>query len=73
MRDIIRYALFMEVDMNKTQRIVANVDATMRMEGMPLKRSDKARVTACLEGKVSFQSSIDALVLKHTIKASAKK
>ena len=55
--------------MNKTQRIYANVCATMRMEGMPLQDSDKRRVMACLNGKQSFDQSINSLIVKHTRKA----
>ncbi len=55
--------------MTKTQRIYANVCATMRMEGMPLQESDKQRVMACLNGKQSFDQSINALIVKHTRKA----
>lgn len=58
--------------MTKVQRILANVSATMRMEGMPLKRSDRRRVMACLSGRESFDASVRALVQKHARKAPGK-
>lgn len=58
--------------MTKKQRIYANVLATMRMENMPLQESDKRRVIACLEGKQSFDQSINALIVKHARKDAPK-
>ncbi len=55
--------------MTKTQRVLANVCATMRMEGMPLQESDKRRLMACLSGQQSFEQNVHALVAKHTRKA----
>jgi len=51
--------------MTKTERIIRNVDATMRMEDMPLTRDDEKRLQECLEGKVSFNEAIAQLVKKY--------
>lgn len=54
--------------MNKTKKIIENVNATMSMEDMPLQEEDKVRITECIEGKVSFKEVIEQLVKKHTHK-----
>jgi hypothetical protein len=46
--------------------ILSNVDATMRMEGMPLTKKDKDRIKKCLDGKASFDQSVEILVKKHS-------
>ncbi|MBB6714540.1 antitoxin VbhA family protein [Clostridium gasigenes] len=51
--------------MSNTDRIIENVNATMRMEGMPLLDKDKERIKDCIEGKISFQDAIDLLVNKY--------
>ena len=48
--------------MNNTERIIANVNATMAMEGMPLTADDKMRIRDCLDGKKSFEAAVDELL-----------
>ena len=54
--------------MSENERIIANTNATMSMEDMPLMQEDKDRLRDCLEGKASFQDTIDMLVRKYTHK-----
>lgn len=39
----------------KTKKIINAVDATMRLEGMPLTVDDKEMLRRCLEGESSFE------------------
>lgn len=39
----------------KTKKIIDDVDATMRLEGMPLTVDDKKMLCCCLEGESSFE------------------
>lgn len=39
----------------KTKKIINAVDATMRLEGMPLTVDDKDMLCRCLEGESSFE------------------
>ena len=48
--------------MSETERIIANVNATMTMEGMPLTNEDKARIRDCIEGRKSFENTVKELV-----------
>ena len=48
--------------MNNTERIIANVNATMAMEGMPLTADDKMRIRDCLDGRKSFEATVKELV-----------
>lgn len=51
--------------MSRIERIIENVDATMRMEGLPLSPSDKERGRLCLEGERTFEEVISELVSKY--------
>ncbi len=51
--------------MSETDRIIANVDATMSMEGMPLTDNDKERIRLCVDGKKSFETAVDELVRQY--------
>ncbi|MBQ3427865.1 MAG: hypothetical protein IJH37_12105 [Clostridia bacterium] len=44
--------------MSETERIIANVNATMTMEGMPLTNEDKARIRDCIEGRKSLRTPL---------------
>lgn len=48
--------------MSETERIIANVNATMAMEGLPLTEEDKSRIKDCVEGRKSFNDTIKELV-----------
>lgn len=54
--------------MSNTERIIENVNATMAMEDMPLFSEDKDRIRECIEGKVSFDATIEMLLKKYTHK-----
>ena len=47
--------------MSDTERIIANVNATMAMEGMPLTNDDKMRIRDCLEGKKALMRRLRSL------------
>ncbi len=47
-------------------RIIANVNATMAMEGMPLTNEDKARLRRCLNGEKTFEETVAELVKMYT-------
>ncbi|MCC8131377.1 MAG: antitoxin VbhA family protein [Ruminococcus sp.] len=47
-------------------RIIANVNATMAMEGMPLTDEDKARLRLCLNGEKTFEETVEELVRMYT-------
>ena len=51
--------------MNKNDRIINNINATMSMENMPLLKEDKERLRDCLEGKVSYEDEIDKLIKQY--------
>ncbi len=55
--------------MSETERIIANVNATMSMEGMPLSEMDKFRIRECIEGRKDFADMVKELVehYKRTI------
>ena len=50
------------IAMSDTERIIANVNATMAMEGMPLTKDDKMRIRDCLEGRKGFDETVKELV-----------
>lgn len=54
--------------MSENERIIANTNATMSMENMPLMEEDKKRIKECLEGKISFQVAVENLVKKYMSK-----
>lgn len=51
--------------MTENDRIIENVNASMGMEDMPLTFEDKKRIRDCLEGKKSFQDTVDDIIRKH--------
>ncbi|WP_286315998.1 antitoxin VbhA family protein [Romboutsia ilealis] len=54
--------------MNKSDRIINNINATMSMEDMPLLKEDKERLRECLEGKVSYEDAINKLIKQYAHK-----
>lgn len=51
--------------MSDLECILANVDATMTMEGMPLTIEDKNRIMKCLSGQTTFDDEIKKIVEKY--------
>ncbi|MBQ7642021.1 MAG: hypothetical protein IJS83_06090 [Acholeplasmatales bacterium] len=54
--------------MSELECILANVDATMKMEGMPLTEEDKNRILDCLTGKSTFDNEIKKIIEKFSKK-----
>ncbi len=52
--------------MSKTDRIIANVNATTAMEGMPLAAADKQRIKDCIDGEkgLTIRSEIWRSIIK---------
>ena len=48
--------------MSDAERIVANVNASMAMEGVTLTEEEKNRIKDCIEGRKSFDEEIKKLV-----------
>lgn len=53
--------------MSNEEKIIAEVNSSMAMEGMPLTSEDKARLTAFLTNPSSLERMIKDLVKKHTV------
>lgn len=52
--------------MSEIQKILLAVDSSMKMEGLPLSQSDKARIETCLTNPESAADILRALIGKHT-------
>ena len=52
--------------MTKNEQIVENVNASMRMEGMPLTREEKEVGLKCLNGELDFREVVEGLVKQYT-------
>lgn len=48
--------------MSENERIIANINASMDMEGMPLTVEDKNRLISCLSGEISFDDAVDSVI-----------
>ena len=53
------------IAVSESDRIIANVNATMSMEGMPLTELDKARIRDCIDGRKSFDETVRELIEKY--------
>ncbi|HIW35391.1 MAG TPA: hypothetical protein IAA30_00230 [Candidatus Treponema faecavium] len=51
--------------MTETERIIANTNATMTMEDMPLTSADMQRISDCLVGKKSFNTAVNELIAQY--------
>lgn len=49
------------------EKIIADINSSMAMEGMPLSSEDKARLNTFLSNPSSLEMMIRDLVKKHTI------
>lgn len=49
------------------EKIIADINSSMAMEGMPLSSEDKARLNTFLTNPSSLEMMIRDLVKKHTI------
>jgi predicted pyridoxine 5'-phosphate oxidase superfamily flavin-nucleotide-binding protein len=48
------------------ERIIENIDFTMKMEDMPLTNEDKNRLRNCLNGKSDINTVLQETIKKHT-------
>ena len=49
----------------KKEKIIANVNGTMALEGMPLTDEDKQRIKDILDGKITTEEAIQQIIAKH--------
>jgi len=47
-------------------RIIEQVDGSMRIEGMPLNRVDKERIRRCANSEKLVEAEIQSLIKKHS-------
>ena len=52
--------------MKNIDRIIEQVDGSMRIEGMPLSETDKDRIRRCVHSEKLVEAEIQALVKKYT-------
>jgi hypothetical protein len=48
------------------EKIIENIDFTMKMEDMPLTNEDKNRLRNCLSGKSDINTVLQETIRKHT-------
>jgi hypothetical protein len=61
----------MEQAMKNREKMIAEVDANMRFEGMPLTTDDKERLRNCYgKSQADYKEMRRNLVQKHTVSAS---
>ena len=53
--------------MSNEKKIIAEVNSSMTMEGMPLTTKDKIRIRYFLSNPDSLETMINELVKKHTV------
>lgn len=53
--------------MNNKEKIIAEVDSSMTMEGMPLTTEDKNRLRIFLSNPDNLENIINELVRKYTV------
>ena len=47
------------------EKIIANVNGTMSMEGMPLTEADKQRIHDILDGKITAEEAIQNIIAEY--------
>ncbi len=52
--------------MNHIEKIIEEVNSTMKMEKIPLIKKDKARLRSCVGDREKVDATVKDLVLKHT-------
>lgn len=48
-----------------SEKMIAQVNASMAIEGMPLRTTDKARLRDCMDGRRSFASCRKEIIEKY--------
>lgn len=56
----------MEALVERIDKIIEQVDGTMRIEGMPLSVEDKERIRGCAGSEALVEAEIQALLKKHS-------
>ncbi len=56
--------------MSEIERIINEVNSSMAMEGLILTNEDKSRIESCLLNSESFDSLIESLINKHTVRVN---
>ena len=54
--------------MENIEEIIAEINGTMAIEGMPLTEEDKERLRMCITGEASADEMVKQLVKKYTQK-----
>ena len=65
--DIIKLIIDRRQSAMSNEKIIADINSSMAMEGMPLSSEDKARLNTFLSNPSSLEMMIRDLVKKHTI------
>ena len=55
--------------MGNIERVIREVDSSMKMEGLPLTKDDKNRIRKCLTDPSVLDGVIGNLIAKHTVPA----
>ena len=55
--------------MSEIERIINEVDSSMSMEGLPLTKADKERISVCLNNPKMLDNMISKLLKKHKVNA----
>lgn len=53
--------------MERIEKIIEQVDGSMRIEGMPLTREDKERIRRCAGSDRQVEAEIRTLIRKHSV------
>lgn len=48
-----------------TEKLIAQINASMAIEGMPLKAEDKVRLRDCMDGRRSFAVCRQEIIAKY--------
>jgi ABC-type sugar transport system ATPase subunit len=50
-----------------TEKVIENIDFSMKMEDMPLTNDDKNRLRDCLNGTVDIDKILQEVIKKYTL------
>lgn len=53
------------------ETVIENVNASMAMEGMPLTAGDRAMLSRCLSGELSFEQAVRSVVAEYKVRKYA--
>ncbi|GMO65070.1 MAG: hypothetical protein Ta2A_13090 [Treponemataceae bacterium] len=49
------------------EKIIENIDFSMKMEDMPLTEGDKSRLRNCINGKTDINKVLQETIKRHTL------